>query len=57
VNAVAHAAGFDPASLTPARGKIRLKVSAARLAAIAALDVVRHIEPVHDKKLFNNQAL
>jgi hypothetical protein len=57
VNAVAHAAGFEPASLTPARGKIRLKVSAARLAAIAALDVVRHIEPVHDKKLFNNQAL
>ncbi|MEO8185238.1 MAG: S8 family serine peptidase [Deltaproteobacteria bacterium] len=54
---LAQAAGFDATAMTPSRGKIRVKVSTARLPAIAALDVVRHIEPVREKKLFNNRAL
>jgi serine protease AprX len=54
--AIGNAAGIDPADLKPARGKFRVRVQADRLAAIAALDQVRHVEPVEEKQLWNNVA-
>jgi subtilisin family serine protease len=55
-DAIAAAAGVDPADLTPARGKFRLRVETDRLAAIAAIDQVRSVEPVKDKQLWNDKA-
>jgi len=45
-----------PAYLKLARGKFRIRVQPERLAAIAAIDEVRHLEPVEDKQLWNNVA-
>src|SRR5262245_37619485 len=53
---VAAAAGVDPAGLKPGRGKVRLTVTARRLADLAALDEVRHIEEVLPAKLHNDVA-
>jgi subtilisin family serine protease len=53
---IGHAAGIDPADLRAARGKFRMRVQADRLAALASLDEVRHIEPVFEKQLWNNVA-
>ncbi len=57
VASIAAAAGLEPDSLKPSGGKFRLRVANNRLAALASLDDVRHIEPVFEKKLFNNVAL
>lgn len=54
--ALAAAAGVDRADLAPARGKFRVRVETDRLAAIAAIDEVRSVEPVHDKQLWNDRA-
>jgi serine protease AprX len=56
-SAVAQAAGVDAATLESSGGKFRLKVEAQRLPGLAALDQVRHLEPVFPNKLFNNVAL
>ena len=53
---IGKAAGIDPADLQVARGKFRVRMQADRLTAIAAIDQVRHIEPVEQKQLWNNVA-
>src|SRR5262249_7789341 len=45
--AIAQAGGLDAEKLAPSHGKLRVSVPSDRLAAIAALDAVRHIEPVY----------
>jgi len=57
ITEVASAAGVDAATLTVSPGKFRLRVDAQRLPRLAALDAVRHVEPVFEKKLWNNVAL
>ncbi|SIO58798.1 Subtilase family protein [Singulisphaera sp. GP187] len=53
---VAIAAGIDPTDVKPSRNKVRLTVQANRLNDLAALDVVRSIEPVFPAKLHNDIA-
>lgn len=53
---VAAASGIDPNDLRPAKGKFRVRVEADRLTSLAAIDGVRHVEPVHEKKLWNDVA-
>ena len=53
---IGSAAGRDPLQLKQSRGKIRVHVDPDRLSAIAAIDQVRSIEPVSEKKLWNNLA-
>lgn len=53
---IAAAAGLDPTQLQMGRHKVRLTVSRRRLAALAAVDEVRHIEPYIPPKLANNVA-
>lgn len=53
---IAAAAGLDPTQLEVGRHKVRLTVSRRRLAALAAVDEVRHIEPYIAPKLSNNVA-
>ncbi|MEO8846252.1 MAG: S8 family serine peptidase [Kofleriaceae bacterium] len=53
---VGRAAGIDPADLKLARGKFRVRIQADRLTEIAAIDQVRHVEPVEQKQLWNNVA-
>lgn len=55
--AVARAAGLDPEALDVSRHKIRARVQASRLSAVADIDEVRHIEEVHEPTLFNDVAL
>ena len=54
--AIAKAAGVDPTAVKASSGKIRLTVQRRRLAAIAKVDEVRHIEPYTPPHLFNNIA-
>jgi serine protease AprX len=53
---IAAAAGVDPSGLDTGRRKIRLTVQENRLGELAGLDAVRHIEPVPERRLFNNVA-
>jgi hypothetical protein len=53
---VASAAGVDDSAVIASGNKFRLQVSAQHLGAVAAIDGVRHIEPVFEKKLWNNIA-
>jgi serine protease AprX len=53
---IAEAAHLTPAEVEVAGGKARLVVKARRLADLAALDEVRHIEEVLPRKLANNIA-
>jgi serine protease AprX len=53
---VGNAIGIDPADLQIAHGKFRVRVQTDRLGAIAAIDEVRHVEPVQQKQLWNNVA-
>ncbi|KVO03870.1 S8 family serine peptidase [Burkholderia ubonensis] len=53
---IAKAAGLDPTQLEMGRSKVRLTVARRRLAALAAVDAVRHIEPYIAPKLANNKA-
>ncbi|MFM0670232.1 S8 family serine peptidase [Paraburkholderia sediminicola] len=53
---IAAAAGLDPTQLQVGRHKVRLTVPRRRLAALAAVDEVRHIEPYIAPKLANNVA-
>jgi hypothetical protein len=54
---IAAAAGLDPATITIRGQKVRLTVSSGRLAGLAAIDDVRHIEEFSGSKLYNNVAL
>jgi len=53
---VANAAGLDPGALKPTGSKIRIKVKVQRLAELARIDEVRHIEEVRAPKLHNDVA-
>jgi hypothetical protein len=53
---VAAAAGVDASTLQASGGKFRLRVPARRLDKLADIDEVRHIEPVFEKRLWNNVA-
>ncbi|MFP3558229.1 S8 family serine peptidase [Paraburkholderia sp. SIMBA_049] len=53
---IAAAAGLDPSELEVGRHKVRLTVARRRLAALAAVDQVGHIEPYIAPKLANNVA-
>ena len=53
---IAEAAHLAPADVKVARGKARLVVKVRRLADLAALDEVRHIEEVLPRKLANSIA-
>jgi serine protease AprX len=53
---VAAAAGLDPQDLKLAGNKVRIKVKAQRLADLAQIDEVRHIEEVFPAKLHNDVA-
>ncbi|TCW87448.1 flagellar hook-length control protein FliK [Burkholderia sp. SRS-46] len=53
---IAKAAGLDPTQLEMGRSKVRLTVARRRLAALAAVDAVRHIEPYIPPKLANDKA-
>ena len=53
---VANAAGLDPRDLKPTGNKVRIKVKVQRLAELARIDEVRHIEEVRAPKLHNNVA-
>lgn len=55
-DSIAAAAGVDAATLQPSGGKFRLRVPARRLDQIAKIDEVRNIEPVFEKRLWNNIA-
>jgi serine protease AprX len=54
--AIAAAAGVDPASVQAGSHKARVTVEEGQLNELAALDEVRHIEPVPDRQLFNSSA-
>jgi subtilisin family serine protease len=56
VGKIASAAGLDSDDLQPAGGKVRLRLPLNRLADVAALDEVRHIEEVFPSKLHNDVA-
>ncbi|CDG83354.1 S8 family serine peptidase [Janthinobacterium agaricidamnosum] len=56
LNQVALAAGVSPGQLNADNGKIRLRVDTDRLDALSKIDLVRNIEPVFEKKLWNNVA-
>ena len=53
---IAEAAHVAPADVEIANGRVQLKVKVRRLADLAALDEVRHIEPVRPRKLHNGIA-
>lgn len=55
-NTIAQAAGVDADDIQITGRKVRLSVSARRLPKLAAVDEVRHIEPVSGKKLANDVA-
>lgn len=48
---IANAAGVDPDTLVMSRGKVRLSLPRRRLAELAKVDGVRHIEPVAPRSL------
>src|SRR4051794_12838142 len=53
---IAAAAKVAPEDLRTGRRKVRVTVEQGQLDALAALDEVRHIEPVPERQLFNNVA-
>lgn len=53
---LAEAAGLDPAELKLAGNKVRIKVKAQKIAALARIDQVRHIEEVRAPQLHNDVA-
>ena len=53
---IAQAAHLTPAQVHVLRGKVRLTLKARRLADVAALEEVRHIEEVVARKLLNSVA-
>jgi serine protease AprX len=53
---IAAAAGLNPANLELGRNKVRLTVERRRLADLAKIDEVRHIEPYIAPRLANNIA-
>lgn len=53
---IAAAAGVSRAGVQLTNGRVRLSVDADRLNALSRIDAVRHIEAVHEKKLWNNVA-
>jgi serine protease AprX len=53
---IAAAAKLNPDDLRTGRRKVRVTVEQGQLDALAALDEVRHIEPVPERQLFNNVA-
>lgn len=55
-DAIAQAVGVTAASLQAGGGKVRLTVPEGRLAAIVAIDAVRHIEKHFTPRLSNNVA-
>jgi hypothetical protein len=53
---IAAAAGLDPDDIEVGRRKVRLTVQGGRLPDVAAIDAVRHVEPVPEQRLYNNVA-
>ncbi|MEJ7787571.1 MAG: S8 family serine peptidase [Solirubrobacteraceae bacterium] len=53
---IATAAGLDPDDVEVGRRKVRLTVQRGRLGDLTALDTVRHVEPVPERRLHNNVA-
>lgn len=53
---VAEASGAALEEVTPGRSKVRIAVTADRLRDLTSLDAVHHVEPVPERKLFNNIA-
>jgi subtilisin family serine protease len=53
---IASAAGLDPEAMPMHSGKVRLKLSADRIARVAQIDEVRHIEEYSGVKPCNNVA-
>jgi hypothetical protein len=53
---LANAVGLDPGDLKLAGNKVRIRVKAQRLAELARIDEVRHIEEVRAPKLHNDVA-
>jgi len=53
---VAEVSGTASDEVTPGRNKVRIAVTADRLQDLTSLDVVHHVEPVPERKLFNNVA-
>jgi hypothetical protein len=53
---IAAAAGLDPDDIEVGKRKVRLTVQRGRLDQLAAIDAVRHIEPVVEQRLHNNVA-
>jgi len=56
VNEIASAAQMEASAISVQPGLVRLKVAPKNLASIAAVDQVRVIHPVKERKLFNNVA-
>lgn len=56
IGEIAAAAGVLPQGLKSRKGVVQIAVDANRLNALARIDNVRHIEAVHEKKLWNNVA-
>ncbi|KAK5376112.1 hypothetical protein LTR20_000524 [Exophiala xenobiotica] len=56
VNKIASAAHVEASAISVQRGLLRLEVASKDLASIAAVDEVRVIHPVKERKLFNNVA-
>jgi len=54
VSEIAAAAGVDTNAITVENGVLRVKVDPSNLDSIAAIDQVRVIHPVKERKLFNN---
>lgn len=53
---LAQAIGIDPNELQVAGGKVRAHVQADRLTKLSEVDQVRHVEPVLERKLYNDVA-
>jgi serine protease AprX len=56
VNKIASAAQVEASAISVQQGLVRLEVAPKDLASIAAVDEVRVIHPVKERKLFNNVA-
>ncbi len=53
---IAAVSGVSPGNLTSENGNVRMLVDANHLNALSRIDEVRHIEAVHEKKLWNDIA-